>query len=285
MIGGCDLAGLTMTAKCQRCECRTSRPGAVCGTGATSTSPETLRDIDNATTTVTGNIAPLSDEDWFKFGGKDASAGACDNYHVSITLDGPAGQVFDVYAEGATSATVIALPRASTISTSTVSALARRPTPTRMTRRGSAPITQLGTMCGSTSFLILRGPALLIRSQCPMVINLRSRAGLVGVVFVLSGAMLGSCTTTEVTGVESDAVSAEEEPTTTNWRQQRLNASTPDSGTPGARIRCREFQQPRRSEFDGCRLDDGERDSGGATGRRACAGRFLHPCGGNDECY
>ena len=102
VIGSCDSGWADIDGTTSNgCECKDLAPGgAVCGTAATSMSPETLRDIDGLSATVTGNIAPTSDEDWYKFNATDATAAACDNYHVRITLDGPPGQVFDVYRGG-----------------------------------------------------------------------------------------------------------------------------------------------------------------------------------------
>jgi hypothetical protein len=83
------------------CECADSYgAGLACGGASQSLSPEILPDVDQLVTSVTGNISPLDDEDWYKFRATDEGGAGCDNYHVRIQLNGGAGQVFDVYRGG-----------------------------------------------------------------------------------------------------------------------------------------------------------------------------------------
>ena len=102
VIGACDAGWADHDAQIANgCECEDlSSGGALCGGAAASLNPEVLRDIDASSTFVWGNIAPLEDEDWYKFNATDETAASCDNYHVRVTLEGPEGQVFDVYRGG-----------------------------------------------------------------------------------------------------------------------------------------------------------------------------------------
>ena len=99
VIGSCD-AGFAHydTSLANGCECADLNSGGpVCGGTAEAFAPATLIDTSKTTSTAIGNLAPVDDEDWFRFEARDEGGTGCDNFHVTVSLQGPAGHVFDVY--------------------------------------------------------------------------------------------------------------------------------------------------------------------------------------------
>ena len=83
------------------CECKDLSAGGVsCGGAAQGFSPLQLVDINGQGATVIGNIAPVTDEDWYRFEARDEGADGCDNFHVTADLSGPPGIIMDVYIGG-----------------------------------------------------------------------------------------------------------------------------------------------------------------------------------------
>gem|GEM_PF-1730366 len=89
------------------CECYVDQNelqglGNACGTGSIKPSKEYLCDIDSEAVTVTGNVVPIGDVDWYTFvavdGAEDTGTG-CDEFYASVRFtSNPGGQyAFQVY--------------------------------------------------------------------------------------------------------------------------------------------------------------------------------------------
>ena len=102
VVGDCTPGWADQDGKANNgCECKDlSAGGVTCGGAAEGFSPLQLVDINGQSATKIGNIAPVTDEDWYRFEAKDQGGDGCDNFHVTAHLTGPDGLVMDVYVGG-----------------------------------------------------------------------------------------------------------------------------------------------------------------------------------------
>ncbi len=99
VIGGCNTGYYDLDGRYENgCECRVESTEGNNNTCATAVDLGSFAD-NGTSTTITGNIVPGNDSDWYRFTASDSLDTSCDEFHVMVRFTSNPGNIFimDVY--------------------------------------------------------------------------------------------------------------------------------------------------------------------------------------------